>query len=235
MQGIYIIISLVNRKVYIGQSTNIKLRWLGHKEDLRKNRHPNRYLQNAWNKYGEKNFIFSVLEECLEDKLTEREQYWINFYGGINSSHTYNFREASSKGRMSQETLKLMSENTKKLRQDPDWVARNSKAIKDSWTLERRKRMSEIKTGIKWTEAQRKNRKKYDDMRRGVSRPEVGKKVSQALKGHKVSEETKEKLRQAAKKQVHKPLTDEQRKNISEAAKRGWEKRKKKQVDTQEI
>lgn len=226
MQGIYIITSLVNRKVYIGQSTNIELRWLSHKEALSGNKHQNRHLQNSWNKYGEENFIFSVLEECSEDKLTEREQYWIDYYGGINSKDTYNFREAGSRGKMSEKTLKIMSENTKRLRQDPEWVARNSQAIRDSWTAERRQRMSEIKTGTKWTDKQRQNRKKYDDARRGVSRPDVGKKVSATLMGHSVSEETREKLRQAAKKQIRKPVTEEQRKNISDAAKRGWEKRK---------
>lgn len=227
MHGIYIITSLVNRKVYIGQSTDIESRWLSHKEALRGNKHQNQYLQNSWNKYGEENFIFSVLEECSEDKLTEREQYWIDYYGGINSKDTYNFREAGSRGKMSEKTLKIMSENTKRLRQDPEWVARNSQAIRDSWTSERRQKMSELKTGTTWTDKQRQNRKKYDDARRGVPRPEVGKKVSATLMGHSVSEETREKLRQAAKKQIRKPVTAEQRKNISEGAKRGWETRRK--------
>jgi hypothetical protein len=36
-------------------------------------------LQNAWNKYGEDNFYFSVLELVPDkDKLIEREQYWID-------------------------------------------------------------------------------------------------------------------------------------------------------------
>lgn len=227
MRGIYIITSLINKRVYVGQSKDIENRWKEHKDALNAGIHPNQHLQRSWNKYGEKNFIFSILEECAEDKLTEREQYWIDYYGGINSNNTYNFREAGSRGKMSEVTKKIMSENTKRLRQNPEWVARNSQAIRDSWTIERRQKMSEIKTGTKWTEKQRQGRKKYDDARRGVPRPEVGKKVSATLMGHPVSEETREKLRQAAKKQIRKPFTEEQRKNISEGAKRGWETRRK--------
>jgi hypothetical protein len=29
-------------------------------------------------KYGRENFSFQILEECSEDKLAEREIYWIN-------------------------------------------------------------------------------------------------------------------------------------------------------------
>lgn len=227
MCGIYIIVCLVNGRVYIGQSKHIQKRWLEHKEELQKGSHCNNHLQNAWNKYGEKSFVFSVLELCENSRLVEREQYWIDYYGGINSKNTYNFREAGSKGSMSEETLKIMSENTKRLRQNPDWVAKNAQAIRDSWTPERRQYMSELKSGTTWTDKQRQSRKYYDELRRGCPRSdETKKKISQALLGHKVSEETKQKLREAGKKQIHKPMTEEQRKHISDAAKRGWEKRR---------
>lgn len=228
MVGIYSIVCLQNSKIYIGQSKHIELRWLEHKEELRKGTHQNKHLQNSWNKYGENCFVFSIIEECSENVLTEREQYWIDYYGGINSKHTYNFRQAGSRGQMSEETLRKMSEATKRLRQNPEWVEKNAQAIRASWTDERRKQMSIQKTGTKWTKAQRKNRKKFDDMRRGVARSEAVKaKVSATLMGHSVSEETRQKLREAAQKQVHKPLTDEQRKNVSDGAKRGWETRRK--------
>lgn len=239
MIGIYIITSLRNQKVYIGQSKHIEQRLEEHKNALQKNVHQNKHLQRAWNKYGEKNFIFSILEECDEKLLDEREQYWIDYYGGINSQNTYNFREGGSHGTFSKETLKRISENTKRLRQDADWVARNSQAIRDSWTPERRQKMSEIKTGTKWTEKQRENRKKFDDSRRGVSRDiSVKNKISNTLKGHTVSEETRQKLREAGKRQVHLPVTEEQRKHISEGAKRGWETRRRnmqKKISEEEV
>ena len=46
---------------------------------MRRNKHINNHLQNAWNKYGRENFIFRIIEE-VEDKtkLIEREQYYID-------------------------------------------------------------------------------------------------------------------------------------------------------------
>ena len=45
---------------------------------LKKNYHHNIHLQNAWNKYGEENFEFSIIEECHMDQLDQREIYWIS-------------------------------------------------------------------------------------------------------------------------------------------------------------
>ena len=76
--GIYQIKNKVNSKVYIGSSNNIKRRWQKHKALLRHNKHQNSHLQAAWNKYGEDNFIFSIIELCSIDSLLDREQYFIN-------------------------------------------------------------------------------------------------------------------------------------------------------------
>lgn len=76
--GIYQIENKINSKVYIGSSNNIKRRWQKHKALLRHNKHPNSHLQAAWNKYGEDNFIFSIIELCNIDSLLDREQYFIN-------------------------------------------------------------------------------------------------------------------------------------------------------------
>lgn len=80
MIGIYKITNQVNGKVYIGQSVNIKQRWAEHKANLRNNKHENSYLQNAWNKYGEANFIFEVIEKCSKDELDDKEIFWISEY-----------------------------------------------------------------------------------------------------------------------------------------------------------
>ena len=53
--GVYCIKNIFNGKVYIGSASSgggIKSRWAWHKRDLQNNRHPNRHLQYAWNKYG---------------------------------------------------------------------------------------------------------------------------------------------------------------------------------------
>ena len=71
--GIYCIENIMDGKKYIGQSKNIYTRWYQHKLELNYNKHGNRYLQNAWNKYGENNFKFYIIEKCSEDELNEKE------------------------------------------------------------------------------------------------------------------------------------------------------------------
>src|SRR5258705_5831466 len=78
--GIYIILNTKNGKVYLGQTQNIRIRWNRHKRDLIKGNHPNKHLQLAWNKYGEKAFQFKILERCEVDKLNEREGHFIQIY-----------------------------------------------------------------------------------------------------------------------------------------------------------
>jgi group I intron endonuclease len=56
------------------------LRWQQHKSELRNNRHKNRHLQAAWNKYGEKVFKFQRLEYCSVERLNEREQHFLDIY-----------------------------------------------------------------------------------------------------------------------------------------------------------
>lgn len=50
--GIYCIENIINGKKYIGQSINLKDRLYGHKTKLKHNKHKNRHLQFAVNKYG---------------------------------------------------------------------------------------------------------------------------------------------------------------------------------------
>lgn len=90
MIGIYKIENKVNGKVYVGQSINIEQRWAGHRSMLRHNHHENQHLQNAWNKYGENNFQFLVVEECSKKLLNNREKYWINYYESYNDKNGYN-------------------------------------------------------------------------------------------------------------------------------------------------
>lgn len=63
---------------YIGSSNNLRKRSKDHLRDLSNNKHFNPHLQNSWNKYGEDNFKFYVLELADPESLTETEQSWIN-------------------------------------------------------------------------------------------------------------------------------------------------------------
>ena len=61
---IYQILHIESGKKYIGQTTRPAIeRWREHLYPLRKGKHHNRFLQAAWNKYGEQAFKFEILKE----------------------------------------------------------------------------------------------------------------------------------------------------------------------------
>lgn len=77
---IYRITCLTTAETYVGSTTNKNPRWSGHKNKLRKGKHHSALLQSAWNKYGEDQFEFVVIEkfeECTETDLRIKEQGWI--------------------------------------------------------------------------------------------------------------------------------------------------------------
>lgn len=88
--GIYKIVNIVNKKVYIGKASNIYTRFRSHKSYLRRNAHYNNYLQRSWNKYGENSFKFEVIEYCEKDILIERENYWMKHYNSFDFRCGYN-------------------------------------------------------------------------------------------------------------------------------------------------
>lgn len=79
MIGIYKIENTINHKCYVGQSLDIQRRFNDHKR-LYNNPKDKGYqypLYRAMRKYGVKNFIFTVIEECSEEDLNQREIYYI--------------------------------------------------------------------------------------------------------------------------------------------------------------
>lgn len=79
MMGIYQIRNLVNDKIYIGSAIHLTRRWAYHVFTMRRNKSCCRILQKAWNKYGEDNFLFEVIEEVKDKtKLLEREQFYLD-------------------------------------------------------------------------------------------------------------------------------------------------------------
>lgn len=76
--GIYMIQNKVNGKRYIGKSVNLKQRWSTHQSRLDRNVHKNDYLQNSWDKYGNDAFKFFILEYVSQDRLLDREQWYLD-------------------------------------------------------------------------------------------------------------------------------------------------------------
>lgn len=106
--GIYIITNLVNGKFYIGSASHLSVRWNYHKFKMNKNLSDCKILQKAWNKYGEENFTFRIIE-LVEDKtkLLEREQFYLDTMKPV-----YNILKIAGSNlgiKRSKETLKRMS------------------------------------------------------------------------------------------------------------------------------
>jgi group I intron endonuclease len=105
--GVYIIRNQINNKIYIGSSvvSFLKRMW-HHNAMLRNKKHKNSYLQSSYNKHGEENFIFEILENCEKQKCLEREQYWMDYYKSYDKKIGYNINPiASGTPNMSRETI----------------------------------------------------------------------------------------------------------------------------------
>lgn len=102
--GIYQIHNLINNKIYIGSSTDVKQRLRWHKSKLRLNKHNNIHLQNAYNKYGDKNFIFKPIIVCNEDMLIWYEQRFID-----QLKPEYNINPTAGRIKHLEETKNLLS------------------------------------------------------------------------------------------------------------------------------
>lgn len=91
IHGIYKILNIINNKVYIGSSINLYKRIKEHFYTLKKDKHSNKYLQNAYNKHLIENFKVEILEEVIDKKLLlERKQYYIDFFNATNPDNGYN-------------------------------------------------------------------------------------------------------------------------------------------------
>lgn len=78
--GIYVIRCKSTGKVYVGSSKDIEVRWYHHKQQLKRGTHHSVKLQRAWDKYGEDDFEFEIVEEVIDGLLTVYEQIYINHY-----------------------------------------------------------------------------------------------------------------------------------------------------------
>jgi len=80
ISGVYLVKCVANGRSYVGSSKDIACRWKEHRYGLRHGAHYNAHWQHAWNKYGEKSFEWSILEETPLDGelIRKREQHWID-------------------------------------------------------------------------------------------------------------------------------------------------------------
>jgi group I intron endonuclease len=89
---IYKITNLVNGKIYIGQTNNLKNRWSGHICDAKKN--PRWPIDFAFRKYGRDNFKYETLEiHYTVNNTNDAEIYLIAAFDARNKKIGYNIRK----------------------------------------------------------------------------------------------------------------------------------------------
>lgn len=128
---IYQIRNTINDAVYIGSvlKRDPQLRWHNHRRDCRGNYHHSPHFQRAWNKYGESNFVFEILEKVDDpNNVLPREQWYLddrkkNYPPNLN----YNvlWTAGSPQGRKwSVAMRKKLSEAHKGMRNTPESIAK---------------------------------------------------------------------------------------------------------------
>ena len=88
--GVYCIRCKVNNKAYIGSSANIKRRWTEHKSLLKTGKHPNKQLQEDYNKYGADNFLYLTLINCKSQMLLKYESMYVLLFDTRQVNKGYN-------------------------------------------------------------------------------------------------------------------------------------------------
>jgi group I intron endonuclease len=166
--GIYKITSITSGKIYIGCASNVRTRINGHLYNLRKDKHNNSYLQKAWAKYGEENFIFEMIEKCDISDLHAREHYWVNELNSLNRSTGYNLKPTDPNG------CSIHSEATiEKLRQANKGKKPSQACIEAlkqrTLSPEHKELLKKSREGINYTKLHREKRgKKVIDITTGI-------------------------------------------------------------------
>ena len=125
MGYVYKITNNVNGKIYIGQTRVTEpQRWQQHIwHAYNDSDNDSLLLCRAIKKYGKENFTRTILEECDNQFLNEREKYWINYFDSTNHDIGYNVAEGG-KGH-----LKYSNEEIVKAYTDFGSITKASKAI----------------------------------------------------------------------------------------------------------
>lgn len=149
---------MVNSKWYIGQSINITRRRYIHISLLRSNKHFNNYLQHAFNKYGEGNLEFRILELVPEAMLDIRERAWIVYHKSMVDQHGYNLHTGGwSNHHPSQETRRKLSKAKMGNKISEETKRKISEAhLGKPLSVEHRRKLSESHRGVRLSEERKR-------------------------------------------------------------------------------
>ena len=190
LPGVYQIANKLNGHIYIGSSINIWRRWGEHLTTLRSNTHNNSHLQNAWNKYEETAFEFSVLIFCDSENLLLYEQMCLDALKPEYNIATNAFAPARGVKRSDETKARLREShlgNTSRLgtkASDETKVKMRNVRLGKKHSDETKEKLRKISTGNKYNLGY----KHTEEAKLNMGKSHIG---------SKRSEETKEKMRNA--------------------------------------
>ena len=203
--GVYQIINTINNKCYIGSAIVLKKRKREHWSALNRGEHANRYLQNAWNKYGGGGFEFRVIGFCRPEDLLRMEQHLLN---DVKPKYNICPIAGSALGKEVSESTRRKIRQAKKGKRPAEETGHKMSEAKKG-----KKRSKGVRCRI--SEAQ-KGRKRSEETKRKIGEAKKG---NQYNLGKKLSEDTKRKMSEAQKGKHHNKPSEETKRKISEALK----------------
>ena len=200
ISGVYWIRNITNDHIYIGSSTDILGKVYHHFHCLRHNCHCNSHLQRAYNRYGEGCFVYAVIWKCDPDEVLWYEQQFID-----QLVPEYNMSEIAGKVEMTDSVRHKISEAQKGVPRTYMLGTQHAKGFR--WSDEDKRKISEHSKG----------RKHSEDTKHKISVSMIGnqhskgfrwsdedkRKISERMRGNrnstgrKLSEQHKERIRQA--------------------------------------
>ena len=155
--GIYKITNLLSGKAYIGQSVDIRKRFIHHTSNDNKQR-MKMAISKAIHKYGKDNFKFEIIKECTRLELNKYESFFVERHNTL-SPNGYNLRQGGDAriGMYSDEARENMSNARKGMKLSDSARANIARASTGRLHTEETKlKMSKARTGEKMTDEARK-------------------------------------------------------------------------------
>lgn len=191
---IYVIVNKINKKKYIGQTTqklNKRSPWF-EKSLLIIYRH-NLHLINSVNKYGFENFERKILDFTQnQEELNKKEVYYIRKYNTLDPNFGYNIKEGGSNGKHTKETIEKITATSIERWKDPKMRKKVSKSLQKYHMFHKCYNKGKTYEEIMGEERAKERRNK-------ISKTLLGRDVGFG-KGYHHSKESKKKLSKSLKK-----------------------------------
>jgi len=185
--------NILNGDCYIGSSLNLSRRKSMQFCTLRKNYNYHPPLQNAFNEFGEENFVFKVILYCEPEELNYYEQNLVDLW-----KPAYNTCVVDVKSKLG---TKMKPETLEKIKKNhPDFSGENNPNYGVPCSDEKKEKLSIAQKGEKsaWW-----GRKHTEEELRKMS-------LNHAKTREKASEETKKKMSESAKNRWAKRKSEQQ-------------------------